>query len=71
MMPALEFTSMPPKAQGRPRRRRRKIISPENPKVRSVALTGLSNQPLGSEEIELIVKGAKWVRIGTHLASCT
>ena len=67
MIPALEFTGQPPKAEARPRRRRRKIVSPENPKVRSVAL---ANQPMDSEEIQLVVRGAKWVSHGSRHLAC-
>lgn len=60
----LQFTSLPPQAEERPRRRRRKVKSPENPKVRSVALTGLFvNQPNFNDQNQdfELVKGAKWV----------
>lgn len=60
MKPMLEFTSLPPRAEEKPRRRRRKVKSPENPKVRCVMLAGLFNQPNGRQDADLM-NGAKWV----------
>ena len=64
MKPMLQFTRVPPKAGEKPKRRRRKVKSPENPQVHSVALTGLFNQPSREEdsEFELAMRGiSKWV----------
>ena len=70
MKPMLQFTNLPPRAQDRPRRRRRrKIISPENPKVRCVSLAGLFNQANACEREEEgdgedmpVMTDVKWVR---------
>jgi hypothetical protein len=67
MKPMLEFTCLPPPAQEKPRRRRMKLKSPRNPRVRYVALAGFLNQPIRREncldnsKFELALKGAKWV----------
>ena len=68
MKPMLQFTSLLQRAEERPRRRRRAIKTPQNPKVRGVALFGAVNLPtdddncVNSDCLELITRGAKWVR---------
>ena len=67
MKPMLEFTCLPPPAGEKPKRRRMKLKSPRNPRVRYVALAGVLNQPIRHEhnldntEFQLAMKGAKWV----------
>lgn len=65
MKPMLQFTCVPPRAGEKPKRRRRKVRSPENPQVRSVALTGLFSRHEGEDDsdFELAMRGVnKWVR---------
>ena len=65
VMPMLEFTnaSVPLRADERPRRRRKGLKTPKNPKVRAMVFGGgHTHIHLENNDIKLAEKAAKWVR---------
>ena len=72
MKPMLEFNRIPPRAEGWPKRRRKKPIkTPEVPRVPSIALPASGNpkhllplldlENLVDHQSEAALRGAKWV----------
>ena len=62
MKPVLSFTShMAPRAGERQKRRRRKVKTPVNPRVRSIDLSGrIAQENRDSQYFVKWVSGAKW-----------